>query len=383
MTTDASKRGNRTDDWDTLVELLSERKEELVENFVRWFSTGPRYDSDLVTAEDIQDTAVETMDRFILLFRGEKLPEHLAELPTRLGIRRARQGVPRDSLMTAVRGDFTVLWDALHRIATPKYTAALVDHVDQIFSAVEYYVSEIQHAFLLEQAVLTRSSTQLATRFVSRLFNSDQMAPTETRELAEVLRLPVDGQFEVVAAVGDGIVQLQERMGSVESASPIYLHEIRGVLIAFREQPSRRPWSESLARISCGYVGGVVGLIAIPQAARSAAVLAKTTSADHRQLVTIGDAWIEVAAAQVDSVFPGFRQHVLTGMANCQPRDRQRLEEVVHQYARTGSVKDTASSLFCHRNTVINRLRSFQELTGLDVTVPKDMALALLALAVR
>ena len=383
MTTEKSGFDNGTDDWSTLVDLLSNERDELVASFIRWFATGLHYDSDLVTPEDIHDTAVDTMDRFILLFKGEELPDHLAELPTRLVIRRARQGVPRDSLMTAVRGDFTVLWEALYRIASPTYLATLVDHVDQVFSAVEYYVSEIQHAFLLEQAILARTSTQLATRFVSRLFNSEQMTPADLRELAEVLRLPAAGQFEVVAAVGDGLAQLQDRMGNVESASPTYLHEMRGVLIAFRQQPARRPWSESLAKIRCGYVGAIDGLAGIPQAARSAAILAKSASADRQQLVTIGDAWMEVAAAQVDSVFPGFRQHVLSRLDNCPPRDRQRLEGVVHQYARTGSIKDTAASLYCHRNTVINRLRSFQELTGLDVTIPNDMALALLALAVR
>lgn len=383
MTTDAMTVGNRTDDWGTLVGLLSKERDKLVASFIRWFSTGPHYDADLVTAEDIHDTAVDTMDRFILLFKGEPLPEHLAELPTRLGVRRARQGVPRDSLMTAVRRDFTVLWEALYRIATPTYIATLVDHVDEVFSAVEYYVSEIQHAFLLEQAILDRTSTQLAMGFVSRLFNSEHITLTELRELAEVLRLPVAGQFEVVAAVGNGLAQLQDRMGNVESASPTYLHEMRGVLVAFRQQPARRPWSESLAQIPCGYVGAIDGLVGIPQAARSAAVLAKTASAERQQLVTIEDAWMEVAAAQVDSVFPGFRQHVLSRLGTCPPRDRQRLEEVVHHYAETGSIKDTAARLYCHRNTVINRLRSFQELSGLDVTIPNDMALALFALAVR
>ena len=223
--------------------------------------------------------------------------------------------------------------------------------------------------------------SQLATRFVSRLFNSEQMTPTELRELAEVLRLPVAGQFEVVAAVGDGLVQLQDQMSNVESASPTYLHEMRGVLVAFRQQPARRPWSESLAQIPCGYVGAIDSLVGIPQAARSAAVLAKTASAKRQQLVTIEDVWMDVAAAQVDFVFPGFRQHVLSRLDSCSSRDRQRLEEVVRLYAETGSVKDTAERLYCHRNTVVNRLRGFQELSGLDVTIPNDMALALLSLA--
>jgi DNA-binding PucR family transcriptional regulator len=50
-------------------------------------------------------------------------------------------------------------------------------------------------------------------------------------------------------------------------------------------------------------------------------------------------------------------------------------------YARSGSVQQTASALFCHRNTVVNRLRRFADLTGRQMTTPADAALVLVALA--
>ncbi|MFG6304448.1 helix-turn-helix domain-containing protein [Corynebacterium hesseae] len=49
-------------------------------------------------------------------------------------------------------------------------------------------------------------------------------------------------------------------------------------------------------------------------------------------------------------------------------------------YLDCGSIKDSAEALHCHRNTVLNRLRQVTELTGLDITQPKDAARALLAL---
>ena len=49
-------------------------------------------------------------------------------------------------------------------------------------------------------------------------------------------------------------------------------------------------------------------------------------------------------------------------------------------YLNTGSIKATAESLRCHRNTVINRLHHITALSGLDVTQPKGAALALLCL---
>ena len=54
--------------------------------------------------------------------------------------------------------------------------------------------------------------------------------------------------------------------------------------------------------------------------------------------------------------------------------------ETVRTYGSCGSVQQTAARLYCHRNTVVHRLRRFQELTGCSPTVPRQAALALLAL---
>jgi DNA-binding PucR family transcriptional regulator len=48
---------------------------------------------------------------------------------------------------------------------------------------------------------------------------------------------------------------------------------------------------------------------------------------------------------------------------------------------RTGSIKEVGDALFLHRNTVFKRLRSFHELTGLDVTVPRDAVIAMVLIS--
>jgi len=46
-------------------------------------------------------------------------------------------------------------------------------------------------------------------------------------------------------------------------------------------------------------------------------------------------------------------------------------------------VTGTAAALYCHRNTVINRLNRFTSLTGYDITVPSQAAAVFLALEYR
>ena len=47
----------------------------------------------------------------------------------------------------------------------------------------------------------------------------------------------------------------------------------------------------------------------------------------------------------------------------------------------TGNITATAEQLFCHRNTILNRLNRFQELTGIDLTVPAQAARLVVAWA--
>jgi DNA-binding PucR family transcriptional regulator len=45
-----------------------------------------------------------------------------------------------------------------------------------------------------------------------------------------------------------------------------------------------------------------------------------------------------------------------------------------------GSAHRAAATLFCHRNTVLNRLRRLERLTRRSLTVPKDLVELTLAL---
>jgi len=71
----------------------------------------------------------------------------------------------------------------------------------------------------------------------------------------------------------------------------------------------------------------------------------------------------------------------LGGLAGVPAAERDRLVATVRRFAVDGAVADTGASLFCHRNTVLNRLRRVAGLTGRDPTVPADAAVLLLALA--
>ena len=88
-----------------------------------------------------------------------------------------------------------------------------------------------------------------------------------------------------------------------------------------------------------------------------------------------------IASGLLEQKFPGFSAPVRQALDRCTPLERQRLLQVARSYGRTGSIKETSEELFCHRNTVVNRLHSLHEVIGLDLTVPAEAARALVALS--
>jgi DNA-binding PucR family transcriptional regulator len=63
-----------------------------------------------------------------------------------------------------------------------------------------------------------------------------------------------------------------------------------------------------------------------------------------------------------------------SALADCGRVERERLIEAVRAYLASGSIGASAAELFCHRNTVANRLRRFSELTGVDPMIPAEAA---------
>jgi hypothetical protein len=124
------------------------------------------------------------------------------------------------------------------------------------------------------------------------------------------------------------------------------------VLIARWEGGTGAPVRAALAGVPCGVGPLAHGLANVPRSAR--------------------------IAGEIVDVSP--RADGPRELADVPPRERDRLLAAVRAYLVTGSVAQVAARLYCHRNTVLNRLRRFTELTGRDVTVPADAAVVLLAL---
>jgi hypothetical protein len=375
-------------DWTELIGRLWKERALLVSDFLERFAE-VSYGQALVPAEDIYRTAEDTMDLLLLRMAGVELPPDLQALPREVARRRASQGVPLDAFLEAIRNDFRVLWKGLERVAGDSGIALLVANMTRVLDTVEGYVSSIQQAYAEEEARLTRNKQLYRQRILSRLFNSDVgvygdtgtagefQTAGEVQEMAAALGVEATDTFEVLGVAAGNIAQAQRQF---ESDSRVFLYEHAGALYIFRQQRKNRSWREAGPDFPAGYVPDVKGLTTVPSAAKAALVLANQRSTGAG-LATVENTWMGIASALLEQALPGFSAHITEALDQCTPHERQRLLQVARIYGRTGSIKETSEELYCHRNTTVNRLHSLQQVIGLDLTVPVQAALALVALS--
>ncbi len=367
----------RDPEWLTLIAVLRERRADLVEDFRSRFDGNVIY-SGKVPRDELEGLIASTMDMYLTLLSGESLDQELENLPTELGRRRARQEVPAEQLLEGVRTNSRVIWNALRQIAGSEAAVCLVRNTDAVLSLVEWHVREVQRSYLREQDALERSSERRRQRAIARIFDSQRPDAEELASLSSELGIPSAGGFDVVVQLGphDARCVLCSRFGR-----SIHVHEMSGGTCHFKVAGGDHLLVE-LQGMRASVLQNVRGTSRLREANQVGLSILHSRTGFPSEPVTVADAWPVVAWKALTDTLPADLLPVnLTALRALHTESRIRLVETVMTYLATGSIKTTADRLFCHRNTIVKRLGVFEELVGIDLSIPRQAALAVLALA--
>ena len=388
--------------WAELVEQLYGRLDHLVSQFVGKVREVPEYAENRVAPEELLDTARETFRRLVDGLREDRLQDSgpdsgngsLVRFAANLGAKRARAGVSGDALTAAVRLDFNILWAGLLEISDPADAGVLTARVDQVWQVVDAFATQTHSSYMSERVRMAHEESSIRREFISRLFSKSTLSAETVSQAAAALVADPNAAYAIVAASGEAAAQLRAAAaqgGWTQPSRRLYMHEIGGSTYVFwslegrqagtRQGKGPAPLPEAIAAIPCGYVEEFSGLPALPAAARTAERLALLIQASDLGPLTASAAWARLAKQQLRDAGLDLMADVDEALSACRDGERERLEETVRHLLRNGNITDTAQELFCHRNTVLNRVSRFQELTGIDLTVPAQSARLVVAWA--
>lgn len=372
--------------WHNIVAEVHGTIPRLVEDFLAAFSRSGRYGDSLVSEDELRLTAFEVFARITDVLVGAMDEEELRAHAQSLGRRRAHQGVELATLIDAIQLDFTVLWEHLRRAAGADQEA-LIDHVAQVHSVVTMYNLVVRDSYRLEEARGQHNVHRAHARHLERLFAAESLGTLGIAEITRALNLDEDSHFDVVVAHPTAAVEMRALLNDPISSGEAFGHGVRGMFVAFwpRSQSPSGHFSidtidtgAELTAISGILFRDVIGLSGVRAAAQQAPrVFDATGPLEH--LTEAPDALWAVAGDAIAN-FPASGIAELTQAITELRFSNAPLYQTITTYLDCGSIKDSAEALHCHRNTVLNRLRQVTELTGLDITRPKDAARVLLAL---
>lgn len=368
--------------WHTLLRQLSVQR--LTDTFIGKLLTLPDYSDAPLPLSEIRRTGAASFHALIQSLRHDVDAEQLAaerfRIANDVGVSRARAGVPIESLMTAVRLDFSVLWAELRGLANATDSDLLVRHTESVWLMVDSYAAQVQTTYMAEQQRMQDEASSVRQGHIAAIFG--QTSPTAERLalISASLGVDQDEPMNIAVAVGEEVAGLRVAVAfAAQHGHEIFTHPLSDGLVAFwaAAQPPGSVLREAAARIRnlrCGMVESAGGVASLAPAARIARDLADQLHDDDQGALTLQQAWARIARTRLAESGIPVAADVDTALAGCGTAERIRLVDAVKSYLATGSVAESSRRLFCHRNTVMNRLRRFADLTGVDVMVPDQAA---------
>ncbi|MCX5413209.1 CdaR family transcriptional regulator [Streptomyces sp. NBC_00059] len=402
-----------------LLEALPELTDRLVEA-LREQEPAYRAAMETEAAEIWQEVHHSLRHNVASLIQPREFREAAHRTSRWIGETRAEQGVPLDAVMHAFRMGGAMVWqdlvdDTARR--SPEDTRLLVHVAADVWNFVDEHCGVVAEAYRqAERRLSWRRENRQRLMTAALLDGTARIA--DLPDAALMLGLPVHGRYAVLAVAaarraphdtGKPPVTLAEDTPVLwHSAGEVELAILplgTGPVAAEAEPPAEGEAEPERNTGPCPAPGAELAAVAqdltVPPGTRvgiSSVVDGLASVGDARRLAETalracpasgGTVLLDehLPAALVVSS-PGLgtalADRVLGPLDRIDPADRDVLIETLTAWLDSdGSAQRAGAKLYCHRNTVLNRLRRFEQLTGRCLTRPSDAVEVSLALAAR
>ncbi|WP_418955487.1 PucR family transcriptional regulator [Streptomyces tritici] len=349
----------------------------------------PYYADPVLSPPDLRQS-VDTGVRFSL--EAALDPGRIADVEryTReLGSRRAEEGRPLDEVMHAFRVAGSEVWSGIvgvverDGLGDPRHLVQVAQVVWKMNDRDAVLVADAYRQ--VAQGVASRHTERV--RLILAAVLETRGDPAFVQDAASILDLPPDGRFAVAE------LRATPPFGRVPDGVP----EVRGMRLLRHVGAQRhllvahlgdRPLDALASALAAGAGPGmrvgispvVQGLENLPRARDLAGLALRTCRADG-EVARLDARLPDGLLVSRPDLSAELALRVLRPLYGLEPADRETLIDTLGVWIETGgSAVRAARQMLCHRNTVLNRLRRFEQVTGLELSRPRDLVRLTLAL---
>ena len=374
-----------------LLSKISELADRLVGEILK---LEPSYTSiNAVPRDDLWRSCHDNLDRIIEALRlGGELEDGFFDAPRATGTRRADQGFPLESLLHAYRLGGRVIWEGLVEEARSRDRAevdSLLDGATHVWELIDTFSSVVADAYRRRELELLRLNEHRSQALIDGLIEGSDSSPAFITEAAAALDLPEDGRFCVVcvevADDGRDVLQKAARELSFGGLRSVWrLRPDREVGLIALGQTTLDQVGRALEPLSGGRIGispVVDGLARVAVAYRFAGIALRTLPPGSSGLAMLDRRLPSALLVGQGELGERLAGATLGPVLELDPDTGTTLLDTLDVYfANGGSAARAAERMYCHRNTILNRLRRVESLTGLVLSDPAHVVQLYLAL---
>ncbi|WP_186778680.1 PucR family transcriptional regulator [Streptomyces salinarius] len=314
----------------------------------------------------------------------------------RIGAARAEQGLPLDALLHAFRLGGSLVWQRLVEEtsrAAPEDVRLLVHVAADVWNFVDEHCTLVADAYRQTEWQIGRRRENRARLLAAGLLDGTGRI-ADLPEAARALDLPEQGRYVVVAVTGGPPARSDAaRAVAVPPGARVHWHtgpEVDyGIVLVGAVEGLTDPGPPGTAShapvpgLRIGVGNPVEGLAAVGDARRLADTALDICPAAGGT-VRLADQLPAALVVSSPELGRALAEKVLGPLLRLEPADREVLLDTLTTWLECdGSAQRAGERLYCHRNTVLNRLRRCEQLTGRSLARPADVVEFSLALTAR
>ncbi|MER6852146.1 helix-turn-helix domain-containing protein [Streptomyces flaveolus] len=298
----------------------------------------------------------------------------------RIGTTRAEQGLPLDALLHAFRLGGSLVWQRLVEETSrtaPEDVRLLVHVAADVWNFVDEHCTLVADAYRQTEWQLSRRRENRARMLAAGLLDGTSRI-ADLPEAAQALDLPEQGRYVVVAVTGVNPARsAAARAALVPDGTRVHWHtgaEVDYGIVLLGAGDAELPVpGDTVPGLRVGVGSAVEGLAAVGEA-RGLADTALGICSEAGGTVRLADHLPAALVVAGPDLGRALADRVLGPLLRLEPADRDVLLDTLTMWLDCdGSAQRAGERLYCHRNTVLNRLRRCEQLTGRSLARPADL----------